>query len=149
MRSNNLVFTDEQISVFSSNGLHCFHLNIRSLLPKITEVRELARKIKASILCFSETLLDSYITDSEVEIENFVIVRKDRNRQGGGVCIFVRSDIDFKIRQDLDNLTLKLCGLTFCFQKANQFCVVLLIDLQIKMTSSKPWNTLVQAVMIF
>lgn len=107
MRSNNLVFTKEQISVFASKGLHCFHLNIRSLLPKITEVRELARKIKASILCFSETWLDSYITDSKVEIENFVIVRKDRNRQGGRVCIFVRSDIDFNLRQDLDNVNLE------------------------------------------
>ena len=107
VRSNTLDFTEEQISVFASKGLHCFYLNIRSLLPKITEVRVLARKIKASILCFSETWLDSHITDSEVEIENFVIIRKDRNRQGGGVCIFVRSDIDFKLRQELDNVNLE------------------------------------------
>lgn len=115
---NNLVFTEEQISVFASNGLHCFHLNIRSLLPKITEVRELARKIKASILCLSETWLDFYITDSEVEIENFVIIRKDRNRQGGGVCIFVKSDIDFNIRQDLVNVNLEAVWIDILLPKS-------------------------------
>ena len=52
VRSNTVDFTEEQISVFASKDLHCFHLNIRSLLPKITEVRELAMKIKASIMFF-------------------------------------------------------------------------------------------------
>ncbi|KAJ8398196.1 hypothetical protein AAFF_G00430400 [Aldrovandia affinis] len=36
-------------NIFSSNGLHILHLNIRSLLPKISEIRLLCRSRKAPV----------------------------------------------------------------------------------------------------
>ena len=51
------------------------------------------------VICVSETWLDSTVTDTEIEIPNYAVVRKDRNRQGGGVCVFIRSNINFMIHE--------------------------------------------------
>ena len=54
------------------------------------------------VLCFTETWLDSSVCDSEIEIGNYSVVRKDRNRNGEGICAVVRSDIAFNVRSDLN-----------------------------------------------
>ena len=54
----------------------------------------------------TETWLNSTVMDSEIKLDNYVLSRGDRNRNGGGVCAYVRADIAFKLRLDLtcDNL---------------------------------------------
>ena len=47
------------------------------------------------ILTLNETWLDNSISDSEVKIPGYDIVRRDRNRNGGGVAMFIRSNISF------------------------------------------------------
>jgi hypothetical protein len=56
---------------------------------------------KAAILAVTETWLDSSIGDGEVTIENYSIVRFDRTRHGGGVCVYVRNGLNFNVRSDL------------------------------------------------
>lgn len=90
-------------SRFHKKGLHFVHLNIRSLLPKIDEVRMLARNTRAACICMTETWLDETVFDSEIQIDNYVLRRQDRNRHGGGVCIYVRSDLSFNPRDDLSH----------------------------------------------
>jgi hypothetical protein len=49
-------------------------------------------------------LIPHAITDQEVCLPGFEIVRRDRSvngRYGGGVCIYIRSNINYKIRHDL------------------------------------------------
>ena len=61
---------------------------------------------KVDILHINESKLDSAVRDNEVYIPGFEIVRKDRKingRNGGGVCIYVRTDLNYRIRNDLDN----------------------------------------------
>ena len=58
-------------------------------------------KTHAAVIGVTETWMDNTINDSEVEIENYNLERRDRNRNGGGVCIFVRSDISYNLRDDL------------------------------------------------
>lgn len=56
------------------------------------------------ILSIKETRLDSAIKDSEVHLPGFDFIRKDREsngRNGSGVCIYVRSSINFQFRADL------------------------------------------------
>ena len=36
-----------------------------------------------------------------IHIDGYDIVRKDRSRNGGGVCIYLRNSINYQIRQDL------------------------------------------------
>ena len=61
---------------------------------------------KIDILSINETKLDSTVHDSDVYIPGFEIVRKDRRvngRKGGGVCIYLRTNLNYPIRDDLIN----------------------------------------------
>ena len=61
---------------------------------------------KIDILSINETKLDSTVHDSDVYIPGFEIVRKDRRvngRKGGGVCIYLRTNLNYRIRDDLIN----------------------------------------------
>lgn len=46
-------------------------------------------KSKASVIAVSKTWIDNSVTNSEIFIEGYHILRKDRNRSGGGVCVYI------------------------------------------------------------
>ena len=51
-----------------------------------------------------KTKIDSSVNDNEIYLPGFEVVRKDRSvngRRGGGVCIYLRSNINYQIRNDL------------------------------------------------
>ena len=61
---------------------------------------------KIDILLINETKLDSTVHDSDVYIPGFEIVRKDcraNGRKGGGVCIYLSTNLNYRIRDDLNN----------------------------------------------
>ena len=83
---------------FEAKGLHFVHLNVRSILYKISELRLLFSKNKISIIAITETWLNSSINDEEVCIEGYCILRRDRVfGQGGGVCLYIRNDIQVNL----------------------------------------------------
>ena len=86
---------NSQYDVFRKRGLHLLHVNVRSLLPKLHEIRMIASQTNAACIGITESWLDNSVFDSELSIPNYTIVRRDRNRQGGGVCIFIRCDLAF------------------------------------------------------
>jgi hypothetical protein len=53
------------------------------------------------ILTLNEMRLDNSISDSEVKISAYDIIRRDRNRNGSGVAMYIRSNISFINRNDL------------------------------------------------
>lgn len=75
----------DMFKCFTAKGLHFIHINAQSLLPKIDEVNLLSIKTNASVICISETWLDKSVSDSEVAVNGYNIMRNDRNRNGGGV----------------------------------------------------------------
>ena len=92
-------------SIFG-RGLAIASLNINSLLSHIDELRVFMHDSKIDILSINETKLDSTVHDSDVYIPGFEIVRKDRRvngRKGGGVCIYLRANLNYRIRDDLIN----------------------------------------------
>ena len=76
---------------FKKRGLHFVHINISSLLPKIDELRYIAKLSEAAVICISE--LDDSVLSSEIQIENYDLIRSDRNRHGGSVAYFIRNDL--------------------------------------------------------
>ena len=85
---------------FKKRGLHFVHLNINSLLSKIDELREIAKVSTAAVIGITESKLDNSVLDGEINIEGYNIIRSDRNRHGGGVACYIRSDISYNIRND-------------------------------------------------
>ena len=96
---------DPKFEVFNNKGLHLIHLNVNSLLPKIDKLRNIAKCSNAAVTGITETKLDNTAYDSEVTIDGYSTVRKDRNGKGRGVACYIRSNICYSRRTCLsDNL---------------------------------------------
>ena len=81
--------------IFKTKGLYLMHLNIDSSLPKIDELRHMARLSNAAVIGICESKLDKAITNSEILIDNYDLLRCDRNRKGGGVACYIRNDLSY------------------------------------------------------
>ena len=81
--------------------MHFLHINVNSLLPKIEEIRFIAKKSKATVIGVSETKLDETIFDAESYIEGYSIVQCDRDRKCGGVACYIKHDICFSTKNIL------------------------------------------------
>ena len=79
------------------------HLNCRSLLSNLDEVLLFIQTYNVDVMTLSETWLDDTVTDLEVcpDGYNLFIIRRDRNRRGGGVAIILSSDIRYKVCSDI------------------------------------------------
>ena len=62
-------------------------VNISSLLPKIDELRYVAKLSKAAVIGISESKLDDSVLSSEIQIKNYDLIRSDRNRHGGALLV--------------------------------------------------------------
>ena len=80
---------------FVKRGLHFIHINVNSMLPKIDELRSIAKKSNAAVIGITESKLDESVLNSEIHIDNYSLIRCDRNRHGGGVACYVRDDISY------------------------------------------------------
>ena len=85
-------------------GFKLASLNITSLPKHIDELRILLADRSIDILAINKTRLDDSILDREVHILGYDIIRWDRNRNGGGVCFYIRSTINYSLRLDLSML---------------------------------------------
>ena len=88
-------------SIPNERGFKMAFLNIVSLPKKIDEIRYSMSNKLIDLIAFNETRLDSSITNGMIHLNDYDIIRKDRSRNGGGVCIYLRSSINYIIRQDL------------------------------------------------
>jgi len=79
------------------------HLNYRSILCKLDEVLSFCHSNQVDVMALTETWLDDTVTDMELCPcdHNLSIVRRDRNRRGGGVAILLSNQIRFCAHQDL------------------------------------------------
>ena len=59
-----------QFDCFERKGLHFMHLNVRSLLHKLSEINRFASTCRPAIISVSETWLDDTVTDNEIQIED-------------------------------------------------------------------------------
>ena len=84
----------EGASEFAAGSLCIWNINPQGLRSKVEqlEARILLAERRPQILCLNETVLDASV--GEVSITNFILVaRRDRNSEGGGVCIYVASEV--------------------------------------------------------
>ena len=95
---NNQLQPQNEWSFFNSRGLHFIHLNINSLLPKIDELRNIAKLSNAAVIGIGESKLDDSVLSSEIHIDNYNTLRCDQNRHGGGVVCYIRNDLSYDVK---------------------------------------------------
>ena len=69
------------------------HLNARSILPELDELHVLCVDNSYDIICIVEPWLSDKVANTELCIPGFTVFRKDRNRYGGGIIVFVKSTL--------------------------------------------------------
>ena len=86
-------------------------INIASLPKHIDELRNYMISKPVDILAINKTRLDGSFPDSAVSIPGYCLERKDRdrNRNGGGVALYIRNSIAYEIIQTLDKKLELLC----------------------------------------
>ena len=104
---NSSQMPDNMYNCFNRRDLQFIHINAHSMFHKLSEIRLLALKIKPAIISISETWLKEYITNQSVKIENYNVIRRDRESHAGGVCVYIRSDLAYNQRVELQNTDLE------------------------------------------
>ncbi len=130
IRNSNI---DLDIGVPNSNATHLkplklkgftiAHLNIRSLVKNIHQFRLYLHKQQFDVICINETRLDATVPNHEVGINGYEIVRNDRNRNGGGVAIYLRNSINYKIKEELMSCDLEIITIEIFKPKSKSFLV--------------------------
>ena len=102
VRTSNVNLIDGIIHNQTKCGFSFAHLNVRSIMNKLDHFRILMSKKPFDVICLNETFCDSSISDSEINLPDYSIVRRDRNRHGGGVAMYIRNSLAFIRRNDLE-----------------------------------------------
>ena len=103
-------------------GLNIVFWNVRSLSNKFDSIRHEVSELQSNVIHICETWLHDKITDSEINISNFNLVRSDRGQnpdgtitRGGGICTYIRQGIVFEeytllscSNKDIEMLIIKL-----------------------------------------
>ena len=96
------------------------HLNINSIRNKFLDFKELILS-DTDICLISETKLDDSFPDQQFHVNGYKMFRKDRNKFGGGLILFVKENVPCKVLN------------TFRFSEE---CEIISIDFSI---SNKKW----------
>ncbi len=76
-------------------------LNVNSMVKHIDELRILLESKPTDILLINESKIDDTVPDNEIYINGYNIIRNDRNRNGGGVIMYLGQSLSFTERNDL------------------------------------------------
>jgi hypothetical protein len=82
--------------------LKIINVNFQSIRNKQCRLQNLIDSTKPDVIMGTETWLDPTITDSQIFPPNYKVFRKDRNLNGGGVLIAVKTDYLCDPITDLD-----------------------------------------------
>ena len=95
-------------SVANLKGFKIASMNVNSLLKHVDEIRHVLLSAPFDIFAINETKIDELISDNEISIPGYSLIRKDRNRAGGGDVLYIRENISFSNREDLVPCTLEM-----------------------------------------
>ena len=96
--------------------LSILYFNARSIIPKCDELRILCEVHKPDdVVCITESWLSSDINNTELHISGYQIVRRDRNRHGGGVLMYIREVIRVETNANNQYPNLEIVTVTLRF----------------------------------
>ncbi len=77
-------------------------------MKSIDQLRAVMVNIPFDILSINETKIDDSVPDNEINVAGYHLIRKERNRHGGGVLMYIRESIPFSERNDLVPTSLEM-----------------------------------------
>ena len=91
------------------------------MYPKLDAIRLLLRDQPFDIFTISETWLNPAITDQELLIPGYTILRQDRSRNlGGGIAVYIRDGIPYRQRDDFtEDQKIESCWIEITRPKIN------------------------------
>ena len=113
-------------------------LNIASLPKHIEEIRVILDEKCLDILALNETRLNNNITNQDMFIHNYDLIRADRSRTGGGVCLYIRNAINYFERKDLNRDNLEAVCIEVNKPSLHRLLLVPFIDLQVLLSTLLP-----------
>jgi len=100
------------------------HQNVRGLLSKKDDIENFINKNSVKIYGVTETHLNLHTPSCFIEIRGYNCERKDRkNNPGGGVCIYIKNEIHYNRRNDLEQDDIECVWLELFMTKAKSFLV--------------------------
>ena len=94
------------LPALNQHGLKIAHLNVRSLSQHWDEFQILIQDNPFDVMCLTETWLKPCMTDSELHLDGYNLIRNDRTGiGGGGNAIYYNSKLMARPRTDIN------CGL--------------------------------------
>ena len=128
MTPNDQSNSSNQINLgFKCKGFRIGHINIQGINNKIDQVRLLlsSELNQIQILGLSETKLQNYHPDTFYEIDGYQTpFRRDRKeKEGGGILVYVKNGVQCKRRPDLENEQLECIWLEVKPIKSKPFLV--------------------------
>ena len=85
------------------------------------ELRLSCLATSCDIFGLAETWLNNDILDSEIQIPDYTVFRRDRNRHGGGVAIYVRNCLSATVVNLSTSIDLELLMIKIAFQSISLF----------------------------
>ena len=114
--------------IFRSRGLHLCNLNIRHLVPKLDELRiSMTHNQCPDIFDMCETFLTNSVSDEQLKLEGFDLIRKDRsetqNKAGGGIILYFRKSINYKRRCEIEATNIETLWVEISLPNAKPFLI--------------------------
>ncbi len=97
-------------AVASNNPFIILYFNARSVLPKHDELKILAEVDNLDVICITVRLCQE-MCDTELSIPGYLLYRRDRNRHGGGVLMYIKKHIQVRTLPQCPDLELFVLSL--------------------------------------
>ena len=101
-------------------GFMAAYLNINSLRHKIIHIREALKRTPVDILGIAESKLDNSFLDAQFQIDGYIMFRRDRDEYGGGLMVYIRSDIPCRRLTKYETASVELLALEVLPQHNNK-----------------------------
>ena len=114
--------------IFRSRGLHLCNLNIRHLVPKLDELRiSMTHNQCPDIFGICETFLTHSVSDEQLKLEGFDLIRKDRsetqNKTGRGIILYFRKSINCKRGCEIEASNIETLWVEISLPNAKPFLI--------------------------
>ena len=88
------------------DSLSMFHINLGSLSAHVEELQLLLKSLKANfdVIAISETKEQSEGFLKNVSLDGYIIHSQHSNSSAGGVALYIRNNLDYIVREDLNAL---------------------------------------------